>query len=105
MSHYVALRFETAGRYKPTVPIKVSTASSSARSKTMNAINVPETMTVKGCGASIGCKSYIAQFWSPSHSVPALGRAATCAIVVYICLAGKNHVDGVACDARDIGDA
>ena len=29
MSHYVALRFEAAGRYKPTVPIKVSTASSS----------------------------------------------------------------------------
>ena len=29
MSHYVALRFEAAGRYKPPVPIKVSTASSS----------------------------------------------------------------------------
>ena len=71
----------------------------------MNAINVPETMTVKGCGASIGSELYIAQFWSPSHGVPALGRAAPCAIVVYICLAGKNHVDGVACDARDIGDA
>ena len=57
MSHYVALRFETAGRYKPTVPIKVSTASSSARSKTMNKISVPETMTVKGCGALIESES------------------------------------------------
>ena len=71
----------------------------------MSTISVPERILVKGDAASIGSESYIAQFWSPSHGVPALGRAAPCAIVVYICLAGKIHVGGVACDARDIGDA
>ena len=105
MSHYVALRFEAAGRYKPTVPIKVSTASSS-EVKDNECYQRTGNDDSKGvCGVDWERVVHSPILVTVARRTSARAGPHPCAIVVYICSAGKNHVAGVACDARDIGDA